>query len=336
MNVGRAIRSLYRAARPRPKSHAVVLMYHRVAECDLDPWKLCVSPRRFGEQLESLKREYRILPVHDLARAEAGGKAVAITFDDGYADNLHVAAPALAQQGAPACFFLTSGALDMPREFWWDELERLLLHEDGLPPAIEVSVGSQRVFEPGRAADPVTDLRQQVRAHPPWKAGPRTRLGFFYAVWQALRVLNEHDRHVALREIATQIAGDGGTRASHRSMTREEALRLAGMPGVQIGAHSVTHAVLPALAPEMQSAEIRDSKGQLEELLGRPVTGFAYPFGDYSPATAELVRQAGFEWACTTESGGVNRHTDPFRMPRMAVEDCDGRQLVQQIHDLLG
>ena len=54
--------------------------------------------------------------------------------------------------GAPACFFLTSGALDMAHEFWWDELERLLLSEAALPSTITVSVGNRRQFEPGRAA----------------------------------------------------------------------------------------------------------------------------------------------------------------------------------------
>ena len=202
MNVRGALRSLYRAVRPRPKAHAVVLMYHRVAECDIDPWNLCVSPQRFTEQLEALKREYRILPLQELFRTGARQKAVAITFDDGYADNLHAAAPILERHRAPACFFLTSGALDMAREFWWDELERLLLCEAALPPKIGVSVGSRRLFEPGRAAEPALDLRGQIRATPPWKAGPNTRLGFFYAVWQALRVLDDDARRTALGEIA--------------------------------------------------------------------------------------------------------------------------------------
>jgi len=66
------------------------------------------------------------------------------------------------------------------------------------------------------------------------------------------------------------------------------------------------------------------------------VTAFAYPFGDYGPETADLVREAGFEWACTTETGGVHRRTDAFRMPRLAAEDCDGPQLARRINDLLG
>ena len=336
MSLAAALRSLVRAARPRPKSHAAVLMYHRVADCDLDPWNLCVSPRKFDEQLKALKGEFHILPVQDLARADADGKAVAITFDDGYADNLHAAAPALEHHGAPACFHLTSGALDASREFWWDELERLLLRESALPSSIDISVGRQRVFVPGRAAEGGADLRGQIRANPPWKAGRETRLGFFYAVWQALRLLSERDCRLALDEMAMQLPGDGGTRASHRAMTGEEAKRLAGVAGMQIGAHSVTHAMLPSLTPEQQSAEIRDSKRQLETLLGRAVTGFAYPFGDYGPETAELVREAGFEWACTTETGGVNRRTDPFRIPRLAVEDCDGHELARSINELLG
>jgi peptidoglycan/xylan/chitin deacetylase (PgdA/CDA1 family) len=311
-------------------------MYHRVAECDLDPWNLCVSPQRFNEQLDVLKREFRVLPLQELARADADGKAVAITFDDGYADNLHAAAPVLERHGAPACFFLTSGALDVTHEFWWDELERLLLREAALPPRIEVSFGSQRVFEPGRAAGPAKDLRQQIRANPPWKADRNSRLGFFYAVWQALRVLNEQDRRAALLELAAQLKGDAGTRASHRSMTGDEALRLADIAGMQIVAHSVTHATLPSLSAEAQSTEIRDSKRQLEKLLGRPVTGFAYPFGDYGPVTARLVREAGFEWACTTETGGINRRTDPFRIPRLAAEDCDGTELARRVNDVLG
>ena len=336
MSVRNALRSLYQAVRPRPRSHGAVLMYHRVAESDLDPWHLCVSPQRFGEQLEVLKREFRVLPLPELARADADGKAVAITFDDGYADNLHAAAPVLEQHGAPACFFLTSGALDVAHEFWWDELERLLLREGALPSRIEVSFGSQRVFEPGRAAAPAKDLPRQIRANPPWKADRNSRLGFFYTVWQAMRVLNEQDRRGALSELAAQLKGDAGTRASRRSMTGDEALQLADIAGMQIGAHSVTHAALPSLPAEAQSTEIRDSKRQLEKLLGRPVTGFAYPFGDYGPVTIGLVREAGFEWACTTETGGINRRTDPFRIPRLAVEDCDGVELARRVNDVLG
>lgn len=337
MNVRGGIRSLYRAVRRRPKPHAVVLMYHRVAVCDIDPWNLCVSPQRFAGQLEALKRSYCIVPLRELTRTAARQGAVAMTFDDGYADNLHGAVPLLVQHEAPASFFLTSGALGMVREFWWDELERLLLRKAALPPALEVNVGgSRRLFEPGRAAEPAQDLKGEIRANPPWKAGPKTRLGFFFALWQALRALDDRDRRAALDEIGLQVTGDAGTRASHRALTNDEARRLAGSPGMDVGAHSVTHASLPSLKPAAQSDEIRQSKQHLEKLLGRPVTGFAYPFGDYSSETAELVRTSGFEFACTTDAGGITRESDRFRLPRLAVQDCDGPELVRRIEGILG
>ena len=336
MNVGHAMRSLYRAVRPRPKSHAVVLMYHRVAECDIDPWNLCVSPQQFAEQIAALKREFCILPLHELIRSDARRNAVAITFDDGYADNLHAAAPVLERHGAPACFFLTSGALDMAHEFWWDELGRLLLRESALPSTMVISVGSRRHFEPGQAAVPARDLHGQIRANPPWKAGPNTRLGFYYSVWQSLRVLDEQARRIALDEFAAQLEGDSGTRATHRTLTSDEAKRLAAIPGIEVGAHSVTHAVLPSLNPDSQSREIGDAKRHLEKLLGRPVTGFAYPFGDYGAETADLVRAAGFELACTTETGGITRKTDRFLLPRLGIGECDGQQLVRRVNELLG
>jgi peptidoglycan/xylan/chitin deacetylase (PgdA/CDA1 family) len=119
-------------------------------------------------------------------------------------------------------------------------------------------------------------------------------------------------------------------------LTADEARRLASSRGIEIGAHSVTHAVLPSLAPAAQSQEIGRSKEHLEKLLNRPITGFAYPFGDYSSETAELVRTAGFEFACTTEPDGIRRNSDRFRLPRLGVEDSDGPQLLRRVESILG
>ena len=88
--------------------------------------------------------------------------------------------------------------------------------------------------------------------------------------------------------------------------------------------------------PDSQSREIGDAKRHLEELLGRPMTGFAYPFGDYGAETADLVRAAGFELACTTETGGITRKTDRFLLPRLGVGECDSQQLVRRVNEFLG
>ena len=98
----------------------LILMYHRVASAATDPLELCVAPERFAEHLELLESLGRIVPLRDFARAKGNGLTVAITFDDGYADNVLAAAPLLEQHDAPATVFVVAGAVGSPRAFWWD------------------------------------------------------------------------------------------------------------------------------------------------------------------------------------------------------------------------
>ena len=94
---------------------------------------------------------------------------------------------------------------------------------------------------------------------------------------------------------------------------------------IEIGAHSVTHPRLTKLSPEEQRREICESKEVCERLSGQPVLGFTYPHGDLDPTTQDLVRQAGFHWACTTHSACVDvDRFDLFALPRVqAVNSAD-------------
>lgn len=108
---------------------ALVLLYHRVADLPSDPWSLAVTPRRFAEHLEVLCAMARPVPLRTAAEGRAPRRAVAVTFDDGYADNLYAAKPLLEFWGVPATVFVTTGGLDDGRELWWDELERVAPEE---------------------------------------------------------------------------------------------------------------------------------------------------------------------------------------------------------------
>ena len=258
---GNAVRSLYRAVRPRPKPHAVVLMYHRVAECDIDPWNLCVSPQQFADQIAALKREHCILPLQELIRSDARRNAVAITFDDGYADNLHAAAPVLEHHRAPACFFLTSGALDMAHEFWWDELERLLLRESALPSTMTISVGRQAPVRARARRRAGKGLARPDSRQPALESRPEHPAWFLlFGVAGLAGAGRAGSSNRAGRDRAAVGGGLGNSRQPPHFDQPMEAQRLAAIPGIEIGAHSVTHAVLPSLEPEAQSREIGDAK----------------------------------------------------------------------------
>jgi hypothetical protein len=107
---------------------ARIVMYHCVAKVDLDPWGLCVTPQHFDEHLEVLKKSARVISLQQLTQELDAGKSVdrsiAITFDDGYADNLLNAKPILEKYDIPATVFVANGYVEQQQEYWWDELEK--------------------------------------------------------------------------------------------------------------------------------------------------------------------------------------------------------------------
>jgi hypothetical protein len=95
-----------------------ILIYHRIARADFDPWNLAVLPDEFERQLTRM-RSKTVLPLQQFAKLLVQRKlppnAIAITFDDGYACNSLVAAPMLVSFGYPATFFVVSDAIARPR-----------------------------------------------------------------------------------------------------------------------------------------------------------------------------------------------------------------------------
>ena len=81
--------------------------------------------------------------------------AAAVTFDDGYQDNLDNAAPALAAAGVPATLFVATGHVAEGQGFWWDEVERLLrTAPEGVKPVLTLELaGQRRAFRVGRSQE---------------------------------------------------------------------------------------------------------------------------------------------------------------------------------------
>jgi hypothetical protein len=96
----------------------------------------------------------------------------------------------------------------------------------------------------------------------------------------------------------------------------------------------VTHSLLSAASGSAQRTEILHSRIQLEEILGCPVTSFAYPFGkrgDYTEQTTSIVRESGFLCACSNFAGVVSRGVDRFQLPRVYVGDWNADTFIKQL-----
>lgn len=94
--------------------------------------------------------------------------------------------------------------------------------------------------------------------------------------------------------------------------------------GMEAGAHTRTHPHLTRCDTGQLQDEIVDGKAELEDLLGRAVPQFCYPFGDADERVAAVVREAGFVAAPTVRRGRARRGMDPWMLPRVAIDNADG------------
>lgn len=312
MTPGSKLRRALAGLRPAGAA-AVVLMYHRVDVVEHDTWGLVVNPRRFEEQLASIRRLYRPLRLVDLAESVSSGrvprKGVVLTFDDGYRDNLLVAKPLLERYEIPATVFVTTGYVDSGRDFWWDELGEICLAEEGLPEKGEIEAN---------------DLRLQ------WHAESRTELS--WSLRDQLLHLSHEDR-LQLLEKLYDLSGLPRPR-DRKVLSANEVLDLSAGSLIDIGAHTVTHPSLPALARESQLSEMQASRKHLQSLLGQSVESFAYPYGDFAPETIDCARQSGFDCAVTVAADPVRAGADALALPRLYVRDWSRMELELKLAEL--
>jgi peptidoglycan/xylan/chitin deacetylase (PgdA/CDA1 family) len=268
-------------------------MYHRIAPVEDDVWGLSVEPERFAAQLDVLGRHTEVVPLAALA-SEEGGLRSAVTFDDGYADNAEIGREILRAAGSPATVFIVAGMVG-GHEFWWDRAARLVQSGVSSAGRVELEIGNEAVSIDLTTA---ADRKEGVRA-----------------VCGRLQGLQPAEIESALDVLSTRLDADDA-QPRHRIVQPEELAELAAGDLIEVGSHTVSHAQLSTRSPAEKRHEIFDSRKQLEQMTGRPVTSFSYPYGDYDEAAVRLVGEAGYTQACTNEPGRVSDSTSPLRLPR--------------------
>lgn len=318
----------------------IILLYHRVIDLPCDPQLLCVAPQHFAEQMSVVRETCYPMSLADLLEARAGDRlarrTVAVTFDDGYADNLDQAGPRLAHCDVPATVFVTPIDCDDPREFWWDELQCLLLTNAALPASLTITIGGEQFawdLPPAQAGTGIGD-RGPVKWSVLHTGGDSPREAAYRRLCETLRPLGATERDDALERLSAWAGVPRTIRVSHQRLLPDQIRRLATAGPVEIGAHTVTHPVLAAMASDGQHAEIAGGKARLEQIVERPVTSFSYPYGtrsDYTAETVAIVRASGFGRACANVTGTVGANVDTYQLPRFVVRDWSGDRFAEQL-----
>ena len=314
----------------------IILTYHRVADLEHDPWQLGVSPRRFEEQMQVLKKYGRPVQMREIGETlnhfSLGQRKVVVTFDDGYADNFQNARPILQKYGIPATFFITTGAINSREEFWWDEIGRLTLAASRVPDTFEMTIKGTHYRWLINSEDKETVSENQLLADGILPNGTTlSKKRFYYILWQILNRLSGEERKTVLKEIAQWAGQSSEARPDHLPMTSEELKSLASDKLFEIGAHTVCHPMLSRLSEREQEKEIVRSKQDLEDILDRPVASFAYPHGDYTEETVKMVKKNKFKYACTVTPKRIAKNSDPFRLSRFGVSNWSGDQFEEKI-----
>lgn len=308
---------LLRLAQGLVPNRLAILRYHSIQD---DPPRyehsigasIIHSTRSFTMQMALLARRYNPVSLDDVLQFLQGQKrlpqrSVAVTFDDGFLDNLEVAAPIMNRLGIPGTFYVTVAAICTERPLWFCRLR----HAFGTTRRSQFQLADD---------DRVYDLQTPQGRRSGFLSSSAvcaTRSGTAQA--ETIRSIEE-----ALR--VEPLTNDG-------LMMSWDHVRALCRSGHIVGSHTLTHPNLAQIAQTEADHELHESRRILESQLGKEVIHISYPNSILQPywttKTCESVARAGYRTAVTSESGAVSARDYPLSLHRVAApQDLDEFQWV--------
>jgi peptidoglycan/xylan/chitin deacetylase (PgdA/CDA1 family) len=279
----------------------LVLAWHNVTPTAAFPGRDEPAGRSFHRQVRLLRRITNIVDLGSALRHLAAGgrlppRSVALTFDDGYRDNLDVAVPILSRYRLPATFFLVTEFLSHRARMWWEDLAWAVHHTT-------------------RAHVEFEGIRYLL-------GDPSVRRAAYETLADQLKTRIAEERTCLLDVLVAKLAPAVTPPGSSLLLDWTGARRLREA-GYVVGSHTCRHPILGREAVDVQRTELAESQAALRKHLGGDVELLAYPNGrrcDYTDTTARETERAGYRFALTTETGVVATGHDPLALPRCVVD----------------
>ncbi|MFN3234079.1 MAG: polysaccharide deacetylase family protein [Gammaproteobacteria bacterium] len=287
-----------------------ILMFHRICDADHSPRiagnkSLECSPELLVELINYLKKAgYHFIGLDEIpiSIAKRRKKWIALTFDDGYRDNLTLAYPILKEYQVPFAIYVTNSFPNHTAILWWYLLEELLLTRD----SIAFDFHGQGVIYACK-----TNLEKQQT----------------FSAIRKLILREQYDHQVqTIKQIFSQFYDDLTAKTRELALSWDEIIEASKDPLVTIGAHTIDHLALSKLSEGELHRQLLQSRQELEEKLGSPIRHFAYPYGSKHEASLrefQYAREIGFETAVTTRPGNIFfQHANHMQaLPRLAITE---------------
>ena len=288
---------------------ALIFIYHRITNINFDPQQLAVKPENFYDQINHLSKYYNLIEIEeffDLIKKGKGfpQKTVILTFDDGYADNFLEAIPILESLNKQSLFYILTGMLNTDAEIWWDQLEKIFFVNNNLPQRLEIEIKGIIYNYTMKNKGEIKLVYNLIHRH----------LKYSSLEEQKKIMNNLFDWGNANRE----------GRESHRFLSFSELKNMAKSKSAIIGAHTDMHSPLVTRTYAEQYKDIRKSKEILENIIGKKVEHFSFPFGlkkDYNQNSIRVCKQLGFKMVCANYYSQVHKWTNRYELPRILIRD---------------
>jgi peptidoglycan/xylan/chitin deacetylase (PgdA/CDA1 family) len=230
---------------------------------------------------------------------------IAVTIDDGYANNYELCFPILNKYHFPATLFLTTGFIDRRLFLWTDWLE--FIAANASPGDIEIELNHEVIsFNLG---NPVLRNIAVERLKSILKKMPLAKIKFFLdELQERLKVKYDWER------IPEEL----------QPLTWKQIREMKKSGLISFGGHTVSHAILSICNKEEQHVEMVESKARIEKELNEACLMLAYPNGkenDFTEETIRLAKKANYKIAVTTNSGHENSNEyDSYRLKRWGTD----------------
>lgn len=309
----------------------LVLMYHRIANIDTDPWQLAVSPEHFEEHLSFLQKNVKVITmpelIEQLTKKSVPSDSVCLTFDDGYRDNFDIAKPLLEKYNCPATFFIPSQNLLQQKAFWWDDLGTIIFNTKQLPAHFSQIINGHQITAGLGGESLLTEPLAEKQNRWQWPEKPATkRCELYLRIWEKLKPLNHPELETELAKIKTWAGVEEVSMPGCLPMTIGQLQLLSAHPLFEVGLHTVSHPALSSHPYTVQRREILENKNTLEHYCNRSINTIAFPYGDHNDVTVQIVQELQLTAAFSTTASSVTNESERQSLGRFQVNNWKGKK----------